>query len=69
MPDLIIQEQDSVNSKMKSISKIFVNFAELFPLIAVFFIVANSASAEAGAINVDLSATAAAPSSAPIEER
>ena len=32
MLDLPIQEQDSVTSKMQSISKIFVNFAELFTL-------------------------------------
>ena len=38
-------------------------------LIAIFLVVANSASANAGAINVDSSATVAAPSSAPLEER
>ncbi len=54
---------------MNSISKIFVDFAELFPLVPMFFVVANSASADAGAINVDPSATAAAPSPAPPGER
>ena len=38
-------------------------------LIAMFFVVANSASANTGAINVDFSATAAALYSAPLEER
>ena len=55
-----------MNSKTKSIPGIFVNFAELFPLIPIFFVVANPASADAGAINVDSSATAAAVYSAPL---
>ena len=58
-----------MNPKMKPILGIFVNFAELFPLIPMFFVAAGSASAEAGAISVASSATAAAPSSAPFGER
>ena len=69
MPDLTIQDQDSGNSKMKSIPGIFVNFAELFLLIPIFFVVANPLSANVGAINVISSATAAAVYSAPLGER